>query len=236
MLRWTRSYFTIAAPSSSAQHKARQAAVLSFWFGTHSLTDAVQAAPVAPSMITSSTSLEPKFQLWFGGTPEIDLNIHRQFGDDVELAISGCYNHWAHQDKLAALALIIILDQFALNIYRTDKKSFEASRSAIAHTNYAISQKWDTELPLLARLFVYLPLEHSEALEDQKRSVQLFQQALGLERAAGRDTSIAENLVAYAVEHHDVVAKHGRFPGRNKLYGRVNTPEETAYLANGGVF
>lgn len=99
-------------------------------------------------------------------------------------------------------ALIILLDQFALNIHRSGKESFEASKIAIPYTNYVVSQKWDAELPLLARLFVYLPLEHSEALEDQKRSVELFQQAVDVERAAGRDTSIADNLVKYAVEHY----------------------------------
>lgn len=140
--------------------------------------------------------------MWFGGTPEIDSDIRSRFGKEVECAIRGDYQHWVQESKLGALALIILLDQFALNIHRSGKESFEASKIAIPYTNYVVSQKWDAELPLLARLFVYLPLEHSEALEDQKRSVELFQQAVDVERAAGRDTSIADNLVKYAVEHY----------------------------------
>ena len=34
----------------------------------------------------------------------------------------------------------------------------------------------------------------------------------------------------YTLEHHDVVARFGRFPHRNEVLGRENTPEELDYL------
>ena len=35
----------------------------------------------------------------------------------------------------------------------------------------------------------------------------------------------------YAVRHFDVIDKYGRFPHRNKILNRDNTPEEEEYLA-----
>jgi uncharacterized protein (DUF924 family) len=34
--------------------------------------------------------------------------------------------------------------------------------------------------------------------------------------------------------HADLIHRFGRFPHRNKAMGRVSTPEEAAYLADGG--
>lgn len=218
------------ATLSPPDQVSRQRAILAYWLG-----DELAASPSRD--ITSRTALEPRFDLWFSGTPSIDADIRSRFQDDVESAINGSYTHWVQQDKMAALALIILLDQFALNIFRSDKKSFEASKLAIPHTNHFISQRWDCDVPLLIKLFAYLPLEHSEVLGDQDTSVRLFTAALDAERAVGsKHVPIAQNLVTYAEEHRHVVAKFGRFPGRNVLYGRPSTADEQDYLKAGGVY
>src|SRR5699024_7402976 len=72
------------------------------------------------------------------------------------------------------------------------------------------------------RCFVYLPFEHSERMEDQERSVELFT-ALG-----------DENYLDYARRHHEVIATYGRFPHRNPIIGRHSTHAEEAYLAQEG--
>jgi len=63
---------------------------------------------------------------------------------------------------------------------------------------------------------------HSEELADQIRCVILFQ--------AGDDP---ENL-RYAEEHADIIRRFGRFPHRNRVLGRITTPEEQAFLDGGG--
>ncbi len=35
-------------------------------------------------------------------------------------------------------------------------------------------------------------------------------------------------------KHADLIARFGRFPHRNAVLGRASTPEEAAYLADGG--
>ena len=38
----------------------------------------------------------------------------------------------------------------------------------------------------------------------------------------------------FAEEHHDIIARFGRFPHRNTVLGRESTPEELAFLEEGG--
>jgi uncharacterized protein (DUF924 family) len=63
---------------------------------------------------------------------------------------------------------------------------------------------------------------HSEHLADQLHCVELFRKIEG-----------AENL-KYAEEHADIIRRFGRFPHRNRVLGRVTTPEEQAFLDDGG--
>lgn len=61
-----------------------------------------------------------------------------------------------------------------------------------------------------------MPLEHSENLADQNRSVQLF-------TALGDDY-----LLGFAKKHRDIIERFGRFPHRNALLGRTPRPAELA--------
>ena len=67
-----------------------------------------------------------------------------------------------------------------------------------------------------------MPLMHSEHLADQLRCVELF-----------RKTASPENL-RYAEDHADIIRRFGRFPHRNRILGRITTPEEQAFLDHGG--
>ncbi len=40
--------------------------------------------------------------------------------------------------------------------------------------------------------------------------------------------------ILYARIHHDIIARFGRFPHRNPIFGRDTTPEEQAFLDSGG--
>jgi uncharacterized protein (DUF924 family) len=72
------------------------------------------------------------------------------------------------------------------------------------------------------RLFFYLPFEHSEALADQDRSVELVG-SLG-----------DAEWLDHARRHRAVIRRFGRFPHRNKALGRASTPAELAYLQESG--
>jgi uncharacterized protein (DUF924 family) len=66
---------------------------------------------------------------------------------------------------------------------------------------------------------------HSEDLEHQRRSVELFR-ALGGEGEA--------DPASYAVRHMEIIERFGRFPHRNEVMGRQTTPEEAEFLTQPG--
>jgi uncharacterized protein (DUF924 family) len=86
--------------------------------------------------------------------------------------------------------------------------------------------QFDQQISTDLRLFFYLPFEHSEDAGDQDLAIGLIQ---GLVDETGQD-----DLLRFAVMHRDLIARFGRFPHRNQALGRDSTPEEIAYLAEGG--
>ena len=43
-----------------------------------------------------------------------------------------------------------------------------------------------------------------------------------------------EGSLKWALIHHEIIARFGRFPHRNRALGRVTTPQEQAFLDEGG--
>ena len=80
------------------------------------------------------------------------------------------------------------------------------------------------DLITVEKVFAYLPFEHSENLADQETCLALF-------RALEPHDAKAE-WVDYAVQHRDIIREFGRFPHRNAILGRRNTPAEEAWLAS----
>lgn len=154
---------------------------------------------------------------WFNSTPELDRKICDNYGDIWEQAGAGELDHWA-ETASGCLALAIILDQFPLNMFRGDKKSFSTESKAIAISHAAIRQELDKQIAKDRVAFLYMPLMHSENMRDQDLSVELFEVA-GLEHNA-----------RFAKHHRGIVERFGRFPHRNEILGRQSTPEEIEYL------
>lgn len=119
-----------------------------------------------------------------------------------------------------ALALVIVLDQFPLNMYRGEALQFTTEAQARAVAGRAIEQGFDRQIPHERLAFLYLPYMHSESLVDQDRSVMLLSQA-GME----------QNLV-FARGHREIVRRFGRFPHRIRYLGRDSSPEELVWLAS----
>ncbi len=154
---------------------------------------------------------------WFASTPELDAEIRQRFEATWEAARLGELDHWLQQPE-SALALIIVLDQFPLNMFRGQAKSFATEAQAIAASKHAINAHYPQQLPPERLAFLYLPLMHSEKLDDQALCVRLFE-----------SSGLTENA-RFARHHYEIVRRFGRFPHRNAILGRESTPEEIAYL------
>ena len=124
-------------------------------------------------------------------------------------------------DPLSAMAGVILFDQFPRNMFRGHADQFSTDLLALAIAKGAVDRGFDDKLQPQERGFLYMPFEHSESLEDQRRSMQLF-------TALGDDY-----LLGYAKKHHDVIERFGRFPHRNAMLGRA---PRSAEIAAGDVF
>ncbi|MEK0082206.1 DUF924 family protein [Benzoatithermus flavus] len=154
---------------------------------------------------------------WFTPDSAFDAEIARRFGPLIEDAADGRLAAWVREPR-GALALCILLDQFPRNVWRGTPRAFAYDRYALPVAEEALARGHDRALSPEERLFLYLPLEHSEDLERQQRCVALME---GLGDPGWLD---------YAVRHRDIVARFGRFPHRNAVLGRTSTAEEEAFL------
>jgi uncharacterized protein (DUF924 family) len=158
---------------------------------------------------------------WFDSTPEFDAQLRDRFLGLYEEAAGGGLTGW-RADGRGCLGLVLLLDQLPRNVFRGSAQAFETDSQARAVTRYALDMAFDQQLDEAQRLFLYLPLEHSEELADQDRSVELI----------GQLTSEPAWL-DYARKHREVIARFGRFPHRNTVLGRESTAEEQAFLQDG---
>ena len=176
--------------------------VLSFWFETTELNAHIKSRRV-----------------WFKSSPEFDQEIRKNFIYNYEDAVAGHLNHLKESQK-GCLALIIILDQFSRNLFRQNPLAFALDNKAREATHHALTNRYDENINKVAKLFFYLPLEHSENLVDQELSLKLLNNI--------NDKQISKA----ATQHHEIIQRFGRFPHRNAVLGRQNTPEEEVYLRN----
>ena len=154
---------------------------------------------------------------WFNSTAEFDRELGERYESVWEQASRGELVDWMNSAE-GCLALVIILDQFPLNMFRGEAKSFSSEAQSRDVAEHAIEQGFDAQLPDDQKAFLYMPYMHSENLADQERSVELFSQP-GL-----------ESNLRFAHHHRGIVDKFGRFPHRNEVLGRESTEAEIEYL------
>jgi uncharacterized protein (DUF924 family) len=153
------------------------------------------------------------YDQWWRGSADLDHRIRQNFlklwAEKRQLPVEAFL-----RDPLTALAAVILFDQFSRNMFRGDAEQFATDHLALAIAKAAIDGKFDEQLEPRERGFLYMPLQHSEDLADQNRSLLLF-----------TELGEAEQL-KYAKLHRDMIEKFGRFPHRNALLGRTSRQAE----------
>lgn len=192
--------------------------ILSFWFG-----DAIDYEQ--ESSILERTSI-----LWFAGGEEVDYEIRRRFKDDIEAMGEETIQHLSGtKDKLAS---IVLLDQCSRNMFRDTPKAFAYDHLALSLTKAMIQADEDLDFAPIQRVFVYMPLEHSEDEEDQELSVRKFEEIYD---EVGDNLKITyKGFLNYAIRHKVIIDRFGRFPHRNEILERASTGEEIEFLKQPG--
>ncbi|MBO9500615.1 DUF924 family protein [Brevundimonas sp. A19_0] len=156
---------------------------------------------------------------WFAKDEAFDAEFKDRF---LEAHMAGARREldgWMRTAE-GALALIILLDQLPRNAFRDTAHQFATDPLALSLAKDAVARGHLERTEAGLRKFLLLPFEHSERLEDQDRFIDLI----------GDDP---EDL-KWARIHRDIIVRFGRFPHRNPSLGRETTPEEQAFLDEGG--
>jgi len=146
----------------------------------------------------------------------------------------------------SALSMVLLLDQMPRNIFRTnqsliyshyDRISRAFVRHLLASPERVDRQSWVRESPI-HRWFFYMPLVHSEHIEDHllwdSLASEMKQTTVQKDDTAAID--FIDRGIAIAKQHKDIIEKFGRYPYRNEVMGRNSTREERDWLVDGETF
>jgi len=146
----------------------------------------------------------------------------------------------------SALSMVLLLDQMPRNIFRTnqsliynhyDRISRSFVRHLLASPERVDRQSWIRESPI-HRWFFYMPLMHSEHLEDHLLWDTLAEEMRQTAVQKGENAAIdfLDRGIVIAKQHKDIIERFGRYPYRNKVMVRDTTKAEEEWLVDGETF
>ena len=192
--------------------------VIDFWFGD--LTE--RSMPPEGGKIAIR---------WFGKDDATDADIREKFAALHDRLAADVASGWVPQDLTTRLAAVIALDQFPRNMFRGSPKMYESDPQALKLARLSLDDKSAEKLDLYRAMFLFMPLMHSEEVDDQRMMIKIYGQL--------RDSAKARNLGCHpffemgynmAARHLEIVERFGRFPHRNPILGRQTTVQEAEFL------
>ena len=187
--------------------------------------------------ITDQTSIKNNqmpFKMWFMKDEALDRRIKNDFEADLLAAFEGRRSDW-EKNLRGRLILILLFDQFSRNMYRGSERMFAFDARAVELSLAAIESSREGDLTLIERVFLYMPLQHSEDFRLQKLSITQFQSLIDeSKRRNPANTPYYQYTFDYARRHYEIIKRFGRFPHRNVLLNRTSSQEEAAFLEKPG--
>jgi uncharacterized protein (DUF924 family) len=157
---------------------------------------------------------------WFAPSPEVDGALRRRFAREWAMLRARPAGTFLF-DPQTALAAVLLFDQVPRNIHRGTPLVYATDPLARRIACAALERGWDAGLSAQQRQFLAMPLMHSEAIADQRRSLAIYAR-LGTRYGW-----------PFARSHYRMIARFGRFPHRNALLGRKSSAAEEAAVAAG---
>ena len=159
-------------------------------------------------------------KVWFAPDSRADELLRRRFARELTRLAARPAGEFL-DDPLTALASVLLFDQLPRNLFRKDPRTYAFDPLAREIAKGALARGWDRALTPVQRQFLAMPLMHSEAIADQRYCLEVYNE---LGPRFGRP---------FAVSHHRMIARFGRFPHRNEVLGRATTAAEKRAVAAG---
>ncbi len=176
---------------------------------------------VKPEDVINFWFVEISPEFWFKKDEAFDQRLIQNYSDCYWAASRGELSHWRNSAE-GRLAEIIVLDQFARNMFRGQAQAFLYDNLALILAQEAINLKLDEPLIASKKAFMYMPFMHSESPLIHQQAVKLFSQP-GL-----------ENNLNFEHKHFDIIKQFGRYPHRNETLGRQSSEAEIEFLSRPG--
>jgi len=153
--------------------------------------------------------------------------VRERYGPLLDQAAAGALSAWTMSPR-RCLSLIILLDQFSRVIHQGTARAYACDPLALETSLNGIQSGADATLTLTERLYFCMPLQRAESWAVQQESLAMFERLATEARSVER--RLATSALRTARDSHDIIARFGRFPRRNRVLGRITTPEEHAWL------
>lgn len=173
----------------------------------------------------------PHGPLGAAGSADVDREIRERFLGLFERAVSGELDWQVEENPYENLAFILLIDQFARNMFRGTPRAYEHDPLALEAARFNVQKGFYRYYYTgYQKLFVVYPLMHHESLESQTMCLHLLK---AINEHPGYRYEFL-NAMQKGVEHYQMIFMFGRFPHRNERLGRESTDKEKAYLAMKG--
>jgi uncharacterized protein (DUF924 family) len=186
--------------------------ILHYWFG---------------GAANDAEIVREKSALWWKQDPGVDAEIRRRFEMMLDAEIKNEFASWSSSPR-GQLARVLLCDQFPRNMYRDSPRAFDYDERARKLAREALDAGRDKKLRPVERVFLYLPFEHSETVDDQTLSLRLYTELV--EYVPETDRPTYQKFLEFARKHKEIIDRFGRFPHRNAILGRQSTAAEAEFL------
>ena len=159
----------------------------------------------------------------FKKSEKFDSKIKKLFKNDYQKAINNQLEDW-QDDPKTCLALVILLDQFSRNLFRDSSLAFAYDKKTRLIVNEAIDRGDLESLNDNEKLYLILPLIHSEDISDHIFAHKLSESFL---KSHPQFSDIKKQFNYHSVP----IKKFGRYPHRNEILNRQTTEEEKIFLS-----
>jgi len=167
-------------------------------------------------------------EFWFVRNKVVDSLIRNNFKAIWEKAIAGECDHWVKTIR-GLVCLVILLDQFSRNMYRDTPKMYMGDKKCQEIVEKAIADGIPQKLPIYQAIWFGFPLTRIE----DRTAIPKIQNWYGLIKERVKGTKFETYVIRgtlYATNQVDLLSRFGRYPNRNAVLERPNTPEEEEYL------